>query len=451
MLIPLASLGCVTQHGPIPWEIWRDTYPPDYGMPLEEKEERLLAHLESRHLSPEGMLLYVRPNAPFDPNEPGSYVNLSDVPIWTGTYAGALAFRYGVTSRPEDRNRLLQVLAGIEFLHDVTGVPGLLARAAMPRRLSPPGADGGEWRPAPPPFSDWAYRGDVSRDQYFGVLFGYAAACVVLGIDATQGDEEIRTALRPTAEAIANHFWENGFRIVDADGEPTEHGDLRGYVWGFPLGPNAGLVLGFQLVAWRLSGNPVYRERYDELIEERWHEALFSIKFELPGWINHNNDNMGMMALYALANLEPEPEIQEVYDRAIAKLWNYVRYEGNAFWHLVYASRFELPREAIFDLRENLKLYPLDTVIRSYDWTDVYADRLDLACFPDRFGRPHNRTALPMHLRRRGDFVWKNSPFAARHTIDGLEGAASGSGFDFLLAYWMARHTLGDPEQLVEG
>ena len=63
LLIPLASLGCVTQHGPIPWEIWRDTYPPDYGMPLEEKEERLLAHLESRHLSPEGMLLYVRPNA----------------------------------------------------------------------------------------------------------------------------------------------------------------------------------------------------------------------------------------------------------------------------------------------------------------------------------------------------------------------------------------------------
>lgn len=443
-----ASSGCVTQHGPIPWERWRDTYPSEYHVPLALKADRLTEHLETQHLSPEGVLLYVRRNTPFDPAHDDAYNNLSDTPIWTGAYAAALAFRYAHTLEKEDHERLLRVLGGLRFLHDVTGKPGLLARAVFPKGHPIPHEEDGEWRDAAPPYDSWHYRGDVSKDQYFGVLFGFAAACAVLDIDAEHGDPEIREAIRPMAEAIARHFWENDFAIVDVDGERTTFGDLRGRLWGIPIGPNAGLVLGFHLVAWRLSGDPIYRERYERLVARSWHRSLAFIKIEFFGWLNHNNDNMGMMALYALANLEPEPEIRRVYDAALAKLWNHIRYEGNSFWNLVYASRFELPERAAFDTRENLKLYPVDTAISSFDWTKVYQDRLDLACFDDRFDRPQNRTALPMHLRRRGDFVWKNSPFAVRHDIGAPDGVAIGAGADFLLAYWMAWVYAGNPELL---
>jgi hypothetical protein len=446
VLAALATNACVTQHGPIPWDLWRDTYPPDYAVPLAEKEKHFTEHLELRHLSPEGVLIYVREFTPFDRGREDSFANLSDTPIWTGAYAAALAFRYRTTGAAEDRARLLRVLGGLSLLHDVTGKPGLLARAIFPDGSSIPAEKtDGEWRLAPAPHQRWRYRGDVSKDQYFGVLFGYAATSLALGIDSERGDAEIRAAMSRIVAAIADHFWENGFRIVDVDGEMTSFGNLDGNMASIPIGPNAGLVLGFEKLAERLTGATRFRERYQELIDREWHHALGYIKFELPGWINHNNDNMGMMALYALTGLEREPEIRGVYDKALAKLWNHVRFEGNTFFNLIYATRYPLPERAKFDSRENLALYPLDPRIYGFDLRTSYADRLDLACFDDRFGRPHNRTALPMHLRRRGDFVWKLSPFAAAHPKSDPRDI-SGSGFDFILAYWMARVYIGDPE-----
>ena len=132
-----------------------------------------------------------------------------------------------------------------------------------------------------------------------------------------------------------------------------------------------------------------------------------------------------------------------IYDRHLERLWLCVRHHGNAFWDLIYAWRRALPRGPAFDLRENLKLYPLDLDVRGFDYRELPG--VERACFDDRFGRPENRTALPMHLRERGDFVWKLSPFAL--VVEAPPGPPRcGSGCDFLLAYWMARRWAGDPE-----
>lgn len=442
----LTLTGCVTERDPIPWEKWRHTFPPDASLPLAEKAAQLENQLLARHLSPEGVLVYRRSCDEFQADQPGSYRNLADETIWTGALLGCLAFKFKVTAKPEDRELLIRVLRGLELLHDVTGKPGLLARAIAPRGLLVPGeSPHQEWRDAPPPRDAYRYRGDVSKDQYAGVLFGYAATALQLGIDHARGDDEIRALLRRPACAIADHIWENGLEIVDVDGETTKHGDLGGYFLCVPIGINAALSLGFQLLAHRLSGESRFTKRYQELLERDYHKATSYMKFQIFGWTNHSNDNMGMMALYALVSLEQDAASRSYYERSLQELWRHTRNEGNAFFHLVYASRFPLPRFARFDLRENLRVYPLDRRTLPVDARELR--EVERTSSDNRFGVPTNRTALPLHLRRRSAFVWKDCPFA----LCG-KGNASGttcvSGVDFLLAYWMARCYLHDPETL---
>lgn len=436
----LLARGRLRRRAPIPWERWRASYPAHYEKPLAEKAARIEGNLVDRHLSPEGLLVYRRPCRPFDPAQPDSYGSLSDQTMWTGVLAGAFAFKLQVTGAPIDRALLVRALAGLRLLHEVTGRPGLLARAVFPRDLAGARDADEERHEATAPHRRFAFRGDVSRDQYAGVLFGCAAVALVLGIDAGEGDADLREMLCGLILPIADHIWKHGLRIVDLDGLMTTHGDLRGYLWGVPIGPNAALGLGFQLLAHRLCGERRFADRYEALVRRRYPEALPWTNFELFGKTNHNNDNMAMMGLYALANLETRARLRAIYDRALATLWGFTRDEGNAFFHLVFAARFPLPNAARFDLYENLRLFSEDPRHASLDLRG--RAEVDPARFRNRLGFPQNRTALPLHCRSRSNFVWTACPFqlVSEYVPPGL----CASGVDFHLAYWMARHHLGE-------
>jgi hypothetical protein len=439
LVLTLSLSGCITHPAPIPWERWRHTYPEVYYLPLAEKAQEIERNLLARHLSPEGLLVYSRPPTTFDASRPQSYGSLSDQAMWTGALLGAYAFKYRLSGDPADRELLLRILGGLELLEAVTGKPGLFARAVFPRSLGGE-LDADERRhPAAPPHDAYSYRGDVSKDQYFGVLFGYAAATVELGIGARSGDPELRRAMAGPVARIADHIWENGMRIVDVDGRMTTHGDLRGYILGVPIGPNAALSLGFQLLAARLTGEARFHERYRILVRRRYPEATRLVKFELFGKTNHNNDNMGLMGLYTLANLEADEATRRIYERSLKTLWSHIQNEGNAFFHLIYASRFLLPEAAQFDVRENLRLFPTDLRQFPVDLRD--RPEIELAVFENRFGLPKNRTALPLHLRCPGHFIWTLCPYQV--VTPAGPGTRSVSGADFLLAYWMARRFLG--------
>jgi hypothetical protein len=62
--------------------------------------------------------------------------------LWTSLVVGAEYFRYGATQLPEAAQSASHFLAGMQRLHDVTGVPGLYARSfcapednSSPRRV----------------------------------------------------------------------------------------------------------------------------------------------------------------------------------------------------------------------------------------------------------------------------------------------------------------------------
>ena len=430
----------LTRRAPIPWERWRSTYPPHYARSLAERAALVEQSLLERHWSPEGLLVYRRACRRFDPSRSDSYGSLSDQAMWTGALAATWAFKHAVTGAESDRALLVRALAGLELLHEVTGKPGLLARAAFPRGLPGPRDADEERHDGAPPHSRFEFRGDVSRDQYCGVLFGCAAASVALGIDATHGDDVLRERLCRLVLPIADHIWQHGLRLVDVDGSTTRHGDLRGYRWGVPLGPNAALCLGWELLAHRLAGQARFAERYERLVRWRYPRALRWMNFAILGKRNHNNDNMGMMALYALVHCETRGPLSEAYDRGLAKLWRRTRNEGNSFFHLVFASRFPLPTASRFDLGENLRLFPEDPRHSFLDLRDH--DGVEEAWFRNRLGYPRNRTALPLHCRSRSDFVWRACPFQL--VGEKLPPGLCASGVDFLLAYWMGRYHLGE-------
>jgi len=416
----LLLAGCV--GGRIEWETWKDTYPPYYELPLEEKGARIEAHLLRYHLSPEGVLVYHRRYTPLAPSKPDAYRNHSDQPIWTGVLAGAYAYKYARTQAPEDRARLMQVLGGLRLLHDVTGKPGLLARSVIPRRFDVPERGGGEWHESP--VLPYRFRSDASRDQYSGVLFGYAAA-------AALGDEEIDAFMAPTVAAIADHVRGHGERIVDVDGERTRHGSLSARIAGIPIAMNAGIALGFARLAWKLTGEERFEQYHERLVDRGYPGATHPIRITWFGKTNYNNDNMNLLVLHALATLGG----RGVYERNLARLWRKIRHEGNAFAHAAYAMWRELPEAERFDLEETLKLYPVDPGLRPHDVTELPGVRR--ALFPNRYGDPRNRTPLPLHLRKRSSFIWKSDPYALRSRAP--EPGESVSGLDFLLAYWMSR------------
>jgi hypothetical protein len=108
-----------------------------------------------------------------------------DTAIWTGTYLAAEAFRLAETGSADARRHVEELVETLHLWFNVMGQPGLLARMAAPAGDHPlvdmdcselevhcNVAYGGALYDA---------RGHVSRDQYQGVMLGYAAAYEALG------------------------------------------------------------------------------------------------------------------------------------------------------------------------------------------------------------------------------------------------------------------------------
>ena len=126
------------------------------------------------------------------------YQDLGDSALFTGTYLAAEAWRYKATGSPD---ALANVTALVQTIHMMWNVapqsPGWLARYAAPSSSSSVVLSSITAESSQPNHSNGLYNsqsytwmGGVSRDQYEGVLLGYAAAYDVLT------DESIRDLIR---------------------------------------------------------------------------------------------------------------------------------------------------------------------------------------------------------------------------------------------------------------
>jgi hypothetical protein len=125
-------------------------------------------------------------------SDPGTWANVTfhggmgDSAIWTGTYLAAEALRYMDTGSIEAFENIKDLVETLHRSFNVVGHPGVLARWTAPAGMSNDNTE----LDCDAPYHHcnvsydgqlWDYQGHISRDQYQGVMLGYALAYEALG------------------------------------------------------------------------------------------------------------------------------------------------------------------------------------------------------------------------------------------------------------------------------
>jgi hypothetical protein len=337
-----------------------------------------------------------------------SYGGERDAAIWTGAYLAAEALRL-MSTGAEDAFE--QVQESAETLHrwwNIPGDPGYLARFAAPSDSAPeilatlPADDPEVFIGWPYAEQSWDWRGDVSRDQYQGVLLGYSLAYEALAAwqdDPLRGEraratmEKLRADTVEFAEQLMQRerrqveivfpSWNLRFRMtlenviyqeaampdgiprleIDVENaevsgqgvlvfwpNPTEYlRQLPGLGWlpDVPLATQA-LQLGaaFRIALQMSANNPDYAERHQALADyygakaDEWLQIAARWRDLNQCGDGYHGLNIGFMPLYSWAHLETDPQWQESLRRDILaeRLWPAVAADKNVFFAFIYAS-----------------------------------------------------------------------------------------------------------------
>ncbi len=122
--------------------------------------------------------------------------------LWTGVYAGSQAMRYRTTSDPRALQRLEAALWTLHELHEVTGLPGVIARGYDLPSIESQGF------PGQGSLSQYNHnQGTPSRDQYAGWFYGIAQ-----GYDLVQ-DPALRAALQADVRAVADRLMAGNLKM----------------------------------------------------------------------------------------------------------------------------------------------------------------------------------------------------------------------------------------------
>jgi hypothetical protein len=424
-LLPLlmALAGCAIPSGrdapPVP-------LPDPAGPPLEEKAAAFERALDEGHLLPWGALGY-RVRVREGKVEP---VYGADTVAWTGALLGAECERWAATGDPAALRRVGTLLGGLETLAAVTGRPGLLARYAAPAGFLGTEPRTAEWREGAAGFEGWRWRGDLSKDQIAGLVYGLTAVTDFVA------DEALRARAARLLEAVADRLVGRGGIYEDDDGGPTTYGDVRDRVAGLPVGVNAAILLGVAHGAARATGEPRHGRRLDALLRDGAADALPFATVRLFGKENFNAPNMAAMALASILREDraiADPRLRGPAEEAMRRILLLHRGEGTAFWLGIGAPAGLATRRDLADARAQLHRFPLARAEFRLD----HAGRADLrrASFASKRGRAQFRHPLPVDLLGPGSFCWKTNCYEVLQTPAG-DGRTVYSGADFLAAYW---------------
>lgn len=349
--------------------------------------------------------------------------------LWTGIYLAAEAFRFAATRDPEARAHADRAFAAMRRLEEITGIPGFPARSFIERKSERHG--GGEWHPTPD--GAWEWKGDTSSDEIVGHLFAYAVYYDLAADDARRA--EVRTLVG----RIMTHIVDHGFNLVDLDGKRTTWGVWSPEFFATPTGWFArGLqaleILSHLRVAIHVTGDPKFEAAYRALVRKGYARMVIDQKINLPGAINHSDDELAFLSYYPLFLYEDDPELRRLYLESLYRAWRIERPEKNPLWNFIFAAATR--GEEDFDLPgalETLRDIPMDLT----EWEVKNSVRADLAydLFKDRKGNPQLTRPLP--AGERAVSKWNGNPY---RMDEGGGGTGEDDGSYFLLPYWMGRH-----------
>lgn len=359
-----------------------------------------------------------------------NYARAGDSAIWTGHYLAAEAFRFKVTASSAALANLERTLEGLQSLVDITGT-GLLARCLFPE----------DWEFAAAAVREecrhgirrgtlngekYLWVGNTSRDQYSGVFFGLGTAYDLVDNEAFRSST--RALVTQLLEFLLKHLW----TVVMPEGDALAECPGRSISTTFIGRPE-------QQLNFLQIGRHVNPDRFaGEYKKFRTFFAAFAFsQLPLEALDTHGSYfkfNLAAINLYNLVRLE-EARSRSLrhYRRAYGILRNAVRSHGNAHFNMIDRA---LTGTDPFRDQETIEL--LDDWLKRPDH-DQFVDLRQPpwnypACPP-----PDDRgcSAVPVTERIRTDYLWQRSPFLL---FGGGAGTIKGSGIDFILPYWMARH-----------
>lgn len=331
-------------------------------------------------------------------------VDPGDQCIWHGVYTAMWALKYNVTRDPLDLAFLTGCATGLRLHQHPTG-------ETQPRLIR-------GWR------EDWTYEDEVSNDQATGHILGIYFLW-------KYGSIECREAAKQLAVGFADELAIQGNKLVNADGSVTKHGALENGLMTDPL--NLTLALTVYAVAYELTGERLYKIRYDELVR-KYRLLIPYANVKLLWWEKTHHAHRAAIHYSILCDLERDHDLRKKYFKGLLRTWHMERKSANP-WIYYLLRRVCLHDPAYEDrVRKHLKEFTLEE--KQYNVERINSTRVETF----QWGK-YRRARQPVARWRVGsqDFFWQRHMYSADDWLGNATGNVRHNGADFLIAYWGLR------------
>lgn len=298
------------------------------------------------------------------------------------------------------------------------------------------------------------WKDDTSSDEMTGHFYGFS-----IYHDLCAKDDTERAWVAEHLTALVSYIVTHGYRLLDLDGQPTEHGkyspeylavavdgleactltyDMETCIgaWGGGAFLDSTEILGGLLAAWHVSGDRRFYAAYESLISEHRYDELatfneFVMTWTNPQVANYCDHELSDLALLTLIRYEQRPDRRAIWIKSMLDAWQYETGERNPLKTLAMAAALaEIDGvdggvSTLIDFPEDQRDYPYDNSHR------VDAGRMG----KDRFGKPQFDTVFAydeIHTMR-----WDGNPY---RTIGGGSAIERRAPNFWLLPYWGLRY-----------
>jgi len=357
---------------------------------------------------------------------------------WTSYWLLAECFRYKVTGDPEAKAHVDESLEAMLRLRDLTGTDHFVARSVIHKASCNlddcDDPDDGEWFTSPD--GEWWVKGDTSNDEVV------AHAFMMGPLYDLCADEEQRDRIREHITGIVGGIVDNGFQLLDIDGEVTTYGQygpayVNDSIEGqYGDGGTRSLgILGELTLAYYMTGDEKFREAKQYLIEEHHYDENCIREADYAGRRGSGDgDELGMEGWWLLMRYEDDPHLRSRLLAGWDHTHEHLVLQQAAWWDLVDAA-FGGTDPDLNNTMRWLRLAPVDMI----RWNQHNSHRLDLMPSPEYYsydGRMRSDGRIIPYDERRCD-RWNTDQF---RVDGGMGGMIEMDGAEALASYWLGRY-----------
>ncbi len=400
------------------------------NMTLLDKAEHIFNETETYFPRKEGFITWLNGKK----GEVVSSISDNDG-LWTQTYLSALCMAYDVTKDEKYRTAARRYKDAMLVLSRATEIKGFPARAVRYPDEQGWGEGlgeldlGSEWHRSSDGTYEWL--GETSSDEMTGHFVGYS---LYYDLCAAEDEKtEVRQAICDMADHILDH---NGF-LCDFDGLPTswacwnEEALNNDNMWMWEKGVNSLEILNFLKIAYHVSGDEKYNNKYMSLIKD--HHFLLNAAYHkrADGHTCHIDDNLAMMNTLGILRLEKDPSIRQYILMGLAHHYDYERIEKNPYFGFVYSAFTGEPCN-VDECVKSLQAYHYE--VEGYVMNNDNRKDIEFDDEPVYWGaEPRIKTPL----------AWDEMPFARLGLepffISGGDANYIECGSTYLFIYWLGR------------